>query len=349
MLPNRHGSSDGYRYGFQGQEKDDEIKGEGNSLNFTFRMHDPRVGRFFAVDPITHEYPWNSPYAFSENRVVDAIELEGLESKVIINYWKRDGDGDLYPVHSKSHVVHGENDFIRVEEYNVVENEKGISREVYEVPKKIHGGLLDGLKTSANYNYLDPESVKQKEADDEAWLAVEMEKRGFDPIQKAKLWALIKIRDLTAPDNVLRADEVSGGIYGLMAGAGKSPFSNSTSIPKNVLPQVADDAAKVGRIGAFKQAKRDAEIPVGQQASKIERVLMTDRNGKAILDNKGNPIYTREYHFVNKDNKTIVIQDHSAGHNYGGVGDQGKHFNVRPIENTRTGSVPGTKDHYSYD
>ena len=79
LVPNRHGNSSSYRYGFQGQEKDDEIKGEGNSLNYTFRMHDPRVGRFFASDPKEDDYPWNSPYAFSENRVMDAIELEGAE------------------------------------------------------------------------------------------------------------------------------------------------------------------------------------------------------------------------------------------------------------------------------
>lgn len=79
LLPNRHGSSDSYRYGFQGQEKDDEIKGEGNSINYKFRMHDPRVGRFFARDPLSGLYSWNSPYAFSENRVIDGIELEGLE------------------------------------------------------------------------------------------------------------------------------------------------------------------------------------------------------------------------------------------------------------------------------
>ena len=79
LVPNRHGSSNSYRYGFQGQEKDDEIKGEGNSLNYTFRMHDPRVGRFFAVDPLFRKYPWYSPYQFSGNRVIDMVELEGLE------------------------------------------------------------------------------------------------------------------------------------------------------------------------------------------------------------------------------------------------------------------------------
>lgn len=68
-----------YRYGFQGQEKDDEIKGEGNAINYKFRMHDPRLGRFFSVDPLAPDYPHNSPYAFSENRVIDGVELEGLE------------------------------------------------------------------------------------------------------------------------------------------------------------------------------------------------------------------------------------------------------------------------------
>ena len=79
LLPNRHGAADTYRYGFQGQELDNEIKGEGNSINYKFRMHDPRVGRFFAVDPLFRQYPYNSPYAFSENRLIDAFELEGLE------------------------------------------------------------------------------------------------------------------------------------------------------------------------------------------------------------------------------------------------------------------------------
>ncbi len=79
LLPNRHANTSNYRYGFQGQEMDDELKGEGNSVNYGFRMHDPRVGRFLSLDPISAQYPHNSPYAFAENRVIDGIELEGLE------------------------------------------------------------------------------------------------------------------------------------------------------------------------------------------------------------------------------------------------------------------------------
>ena len=87
QLDGRTQNAYGYRYGFQGQEMDDEIKGEGNSVNYKFRMHDPRVGRFFAVDPLASKYPHNSPYAFSENRVIDGLELEGLEVVPMNQIW----------------------------------------------------------------------------------------------------------------------------------------------------------------------------------------------------------------------------------------------------------------------
>ncbi len=70
---------DKYKFGFNGQMKDNEIKGVGNSIDYKYRMHDPRLGRFFAVDPLAQDYPWNSSYAFCENRVIDGIELEGRE------------------------------------------------------------------------------------------------------------------------------------------------------------------------------------------------------------------------------------------------------------------------------
>jgi RHS repeat-associated protein len=80
-----------YRFGFQGQEGDDQIKGDGNSVNYKYRMHDTRLGRFFAVDPLAGKYPHNSPYAFSENDVIACIELEGLEKWVVTNYRNEQG------------------------------------------------------------------------------------------------------------------------------------------------------------------------------------------------------------------------------------------------------------------
>ncbi len=79
QMSERSYSSAAYRYGFNEQEKDNEVWGEGNSYSFEFRVLDPRIGKFLSVDPFSKDYPWNSPYAFAENRVIDGIDLEGLE------------------------------------------------------------------------------------------------------------------------------------------------------------------------------------------------------------------------------------------------------------------------------
>jgi len=94
MMPDRQwyagSDSSGYRYGFNGQEKDNEVSGNGNTIEYKYRIHDSRLGRFLSVDPLFASYPWNSPYAFCENRVIDGIELEGLE-RVAFNEDRADG------------------------------------------------------------------------------------------------------------------------------------------------------------------------------------------------------------------------------------------------------------------
>lgn len=67
-----------YRFGYQGQEREKELDEE--IYSYKYRMNDTRIGRFFSVDPLSNKYPWNSSYAFSENRVIGSIELEGLEA-----------------------------------------------------------------------------------------------------------------------------------------------------------------------------------------------------------------------------------------------------------------------------
>jgi RHS repeat-associated protein len=64
-----------YKYGFNGQEKENDISGvDGGYLVFEYRIQDARLGRFLSSDPLENEYPWNSPYAFAENRCIDGID-----------------------------------------------------------------------------------------------------------------------------------------------------------------------------------------------------------------------------------------------------------------------------------
>ncbi len=41
------------------------------------------MGRFFNIDPLSEKYAYQSHYNFSENRVVDARQLEGLEAVLV--------------------------------------------------------------------------------------------------------------------------------------------------------------------------------------------------------------------------------------------------------------------------
>jgi RHS repeat-associated protein len=63
---------------FQGQRFDDELGLDW--VQFKWRNHDVQIGRFIEVDPLSEKYQYNSTYAFSENKVTNHIELEGLEA-----------------------------------------------------------------------------------------------------------------------------------------------------------------------------------------------------------------------------------------------------------------------------
>jgi len=79
LLPNRHESSNEYRYGFGGYEKDDEVSGEGNSYTSFYRQYDPRIGRFKSVDPAAVKFAWSSPYVFANNNPIYFTDVYGGE------------------------------------------------------------------------------------------------------------------------------------------------------------------------------------------------------------------------------------------------------------------------------
>lgn len=91
LLPGRQLTGSGYRYGFNGKEKDDEFHG---NYDYGFRIYDPRIAKFLSVDPLTKAYPELTPYQFASNSPVAGIDLDGLELKVIIDE-KYKGDANV--------------------------------------------------------------------------------------------------------------------------------------------------------------------------------------------------------------------------------------------------------------
>ena len=167
LLPNRHGSSTAYRYGFNGKEKDDEVKGEGVQYDYGFRIYDARIGKFLSTDPLFAGYPYYTPYQFAGNRPIWAIDLDGLEQYTktstrlySISYIK-DSQGDMiegtYTFYSndenkKVTVTSGERVLLRNgEEGGALMTE----RKYYQITSE---GRKDGLRR-ANLFYADYDGV----------------------------------------------------------------------------------------------------------------------------------------------------------------------------------------------
>jgi RHS repeat-associated protein len=77
-----------YRYGFNGMEKDSELNGEGNSLDFGARIYDSRLGRWMSVDPLARKYENLSPFISMLNSPVVFRDIDGRDvddSKLIKN------------------------------------------------------------------------------------------------------------------------------------------------------------------------------------------------------------------------------------------------------------------------
>ncbi|WP_139112906.1 glycosyl hydrolase 108 family protein [Mucilaginibacter sp. PPCGB 2223] len=72
-----------YRYGFNGKENDNDVKGDGDQQDYGMRIYDPRLGRFLSVDPLTRDYAYYTPYQFAGNRPIDAVDVDGLEEKTV--------------------------------------------------------------------------------------------------------------------------------------------------------------------------------------------------------------------------------------------------------------------------
>ena len=75
-LPYRHQAGNEYRYGFNGMEKDDEVKWERNSYDFGVRIYDCRVGRWIRRNPLEWEYPDLSPYNYTANNPIKFIDVD---------------------------------------------------------------------------------------------------------------------------------------------------------------------------------------------------------------------------------------------------------------------------------
>lgn len=77
IMPGRSYSSNTYRYGFNGKERDPEMGG--STYDYGFRIYNPSIARFLSLDPLFASFPSFSPYHYAGNNPIKFIDLDGLE------------------------------------------------------------------------------------------------------------------------------------------------------------------------------------------------------------------------------------------------------------------------------
>jgi RHS repeat-associated protein len=141
-MPGRQYNNGSYRYGFNGKENDNEVKGTGNSVDFGARIYDPRLGRWLSLDPLMAKYPFVSPYNYVNNNPIIFIDKDGRE-------W-----------------VNGYTAKVEELEQTLIKspNDKSIVRKLNEAKanEALVGQYLKNLKTNDEdlYNYIDKLQVK---------------------------------------------------------------------------------------------------------------------------------------------------------------------------------------------
>lgn len=115
-LPNRTHSSPAYRYGFGGHEKDDEVKGQGNSYTTQFRQYDARVGRWLTRDPLIKHN--ESPFASFSNNPIWFVDRNGADSTKIGKkwYWKVEKGDSYFSIGQRT-----KTDYQSLEKWNIQE------------------------------------------------------------------------------------------------------------------------------------------------------------------------------------------------------------------------------------
>ncbi len=114
QMPGRVYEGEGYRYGFGGHERDDEVKGSGNTYSTQLRLLDVRTGRWFSVDPCDQFF---SPYISLGNNPLNGIDPDGgyvfrligstKEQRDAARAFQKEHGGTIVNIHRRSiHVLY---------------------------------------------------------------------------------------------------------------------------------------------------------------------------------------------------------------------------------------------------
>lgn len=132
-----------YRYGYNGMEKDDEVKGGGNSYDYGARFYDPRAGRWLSTDPLGSKFSGHSPYHFSFNNPIAFNDPTGMAPNEMCTELDLNGDKNISDKELKTHDLNNRRDYLK-------EGEQYLKDKEY-AERQLHANEYGEVATAAEH------------------------------------------------------------------------------------------------------------------------------------------------------------------------------------------------------
>lgn len=114
LQPGRSVNTGVYRFGFNGQEMNNDVKGVGNSYTALFWEYDSRIGRRWNIDPVYK----HSPYECFGSNPIRFIDNDGRDSTIYMYSYKSKVAGSVVEGPGKKAVTKILNNVKRIMEAN---------------------------------------------------------------------------------------------------------------------------------------------------------------------------------------------------------------------------------------
>ena len=164
LMPGRqYSSGTGYRFGFNGKEMDNEVKGVGNSVDFGARIYDSRLGKWLSPDAFEKKYPYLTPYNFCANVPILYVDPDGNIITISSTQYKEHEpivtvvvfkDGKLFNKDGTDYV--GNDEYI-LKVQNTLNNLKAIDVRVNQVITDLENDDQTNIIANSDYNMGDRE------------------------------------------------------------------------------------------------------------------------------------------------------------------------------------------------
>lgn len=155
LEPGRHWEAANYshRFGYNGMEKDDDIKGLGNSYDYGARFYDPRVGRFLSIDPDNNKLAGWTNYQYCRDNPIYRIDADGRFDAALHQKWFEDALNNTTIKISNNHNLK-----VKTEVISNLAKKAKTTDYIYSKDSRYHFDGFKGLVAiKSNWNFLNKE------------------------------------------------------------------------------------------------------------------------------------------------------------------------------------------------